>query len=446
MKRTTRTDILYVVSILGLIVALALSACGDSDSSSDADQSTPTPEATTPPKEVVLTMGSWRPDDVEQMNRILGLFHEQYPHITIQFMPTDPPEYNDVLEAQLQGGSAPDLFYLRSFAKSRLLYDAGYLEPLDSLPGLQENFAPAMLAPWATDDGLPYGVPFIATSHGIYYNIDLFSEHDLEVPTTWEGLLIAAQTLQDAGVTPFANASRDSWTMAELVFMNLAPSFIGGREGRLAYLSGERCFNDTQLVSVFQAVADIAPYLPDDQALLTYSDSLQLFLQGQAAMWLGGSWDIPFFEAQSPEFEWSVFAVPAPAGMDSYVTFQLDAGVGLNAASEHKEAALLFLEWLTTTESGALLGDELPGFFPMHTDAPTLTNAHANAFLALSQERGTDVRFTWEKLMEGSPSAYDLVQDGAIGVVNGTLSPQEAADALQAGLAEWFEPAQSCSQ
>lgn len=92
-------------------------------------------------------------------------------------------------------------------------------------------------------------------------------------------------------------------------------------------------------------------------------------------------------------------AQPPPAGQPGYVTFQLDAGMGLNVASQHKSEARLFLEWMTTPEFARLLGDELPGFFPMSKQAPALQDAHANTFLALSKSRDTDVRFVWEKLV-----------------------------------------------
>src|SRR5207253_16446 len=131
------------------------------------------------------------------------------------------------------------------------------------------------------------------------------------------------------------------------------------------YLNGERCFNDQHVVDAFQAMADLAPFLPDGQEALKYADQQQLFLQGEAAMWLGGSWDVGFFEAQNPDFEWSVFAVPAPEGQDRYVTFHLDAGMGLNKASEHKEEAKVFLQWLTTPEFAEKFANNLPGFFPV---------------------------------------------------------------------------------
>lgn len=396
------------------------------------------------PQLVELVMGSWRTEDVEQMNVILGKFHEKYPNITVRFDPTSAPDYDQALQAQLVGGTAPDLFYLRSFAISRKLYEAGYLEPLSNVAGLKENFSPEMRAPWTTDSGLSYGVPFIATSHAIYYNQDLFKKAGVEVPTTWQALLQAAEKLKAAQIIPFANASGDTWTTAELMFMNVAPNFLGGYDGRMAYLAGKRCFNDSAMVSAFQAMADLAPFLPSNQASLKYTDSQQLFLQGRAAMWLSGSWDIPFFEDAAPAFKWDVFAPPPPAGQKPFITFHLDAGMGLSANSRYKAEAQKFLEWMTSSEFGALLGNELPGFFPMHQNAPQLNNVHANHFLALNQSRGTDIRFVWEKLRDGQPDAYGLVERGASGVLRGYKTPQEAADELQKGLETWYDPAKKC--
>jgi raffinose/stachyose/melibiose transport system substrate-binding protein len=395
---------------------------------------------------VTLTMGSWRVDDVDQMQVLLDAFQEEYPNIRIVFDPTNPPDYNATLRTQLSGGTAPDLFYLRSYATSRQLYEEGFLEPLDDLPGIMENFTAEARAPWATEDDMPYGVPFIAVSHGIYYNVELFEELELDIPETWEELLEVAAAIDEAGYVPIANASGDEWTIAEIVFMNLAPNFIGGFEGRQAYLTGERCFNDEAAVAAFQAVADIGPYLPDGQEALSYYDSQQIWLFGEAAMWMGGSWDIPYFESEMPDFDWSIFAVPAPEGEPGYVTFHMDAGMGLNAASDNKDEARLFLEWMTTPEFAKLMADNLPGFFPISTEPVTLENPYANTFLALNEGRGLDVRWAWEGLLDGSPDGYTLMQNGALGVISGDLTAQEAADALQEGLAQWFEPAQTCGE
>ncbi len=452
----------YIVVLLVVLAMLVTSCVAPTAAPAPAPEQQPAAEATPaeqpaepaqkPPEPapatdeaVTLTMGSWRVDDVAQMEAIIAEFNKAYPNISIKFDPTNPPDYNATLRTQLEGGTGPDLYYLRSFATSRQLFEEGFIEPLADLPGLKENFSEASLGPWSATDGTAYGVPFIAVSHGIYYNKDLFNELGIAVPTTWQELLAAAQTITDAGYIPFANASGDEWTIAEIVFMNIAPTFIGGYEGRQAYLNGERCFNDEAMVNAFQAVADLGPFVPDGQEALTYYDSQQLFLQGQAAMWLGGSWDIPFFESEAPDFEWGVFGIPAPEGQDQrYVTFHLDAGMGVNAASPNKEAAKTFLEWMTTPEFAALLANQLPGFFPISNNPPAPDNPHAAEFLALNEGAGLDIRLAWEKLLDGQPDGYTLMQDHAIAVLNGSETAQQAADALQEGLAQWYEPAQNC--
>lgn len=104
----------------------------------------------------------------------------------------------------------------------------------------------------------------------------------------------------------------------------------------------------------------------------------------------------------------------------------------------------MFLEWMTTPEFATLFANLLPGFFPLNQQAPVLENPHAAAFIGLNEGRGLDVRWAWEGLLAGSPDGYTLMQDNAIAVLNGTMTPQEAADGLQEGLAQWFEPAQNC--
>ena len=115
-----------------------------------------------------------------------------------------------------------------------------------------------MLTPWMSNNGEKYGVPFSASVHGIYYNIDIFKQLNLEIPTTWEEFLEAAKIIKQAGYLTFANGLKTD--IAEFIFMAIAPNFIGGKEGRLLYSSGQRCFNDKHVVAAFQAVADIAPF------------------------------------------------------------------------------------------------------------------------------------------------------------------------------------------
>ena len=395
-------------------------------------------------KQIILTMGSWRKPDVEQVNYILQKFTEKYPHIVIKFDPTSPSDYNDVIEAQLESDTAPDLFYLRSFSYSKTLFEKGYLSPLNDLPEIHTSFPAQMLDAWSTADGIVYGVPLMAVSHGIYYNATFFKEKNIALPNTWEQLLNISEQIKQKGIVPFANATGDAWTINGLILQNVIPNIIGGIEGRFAYYNGDRCFDDEQMVASFQAVKDIAPYVSSNQRLLKYADSLQLFIQGKSPMFFGGSWDIPFFEEQNPDFVWSVFSIPPPEGKKQYVTFHPDAGVGLNASSQYVKEGKLFLQWMATDEFAFLLVEQLPGFFPMHNNVSNIKNKHARLFLTFNDKYETDSRFVWGKIRDGNPSAYDISLRSSIDVMNDLITPKQAAERLQAGLSQWYKPARQC--
>lgn len=401
-------------------------------------------EKTRPLQQVILTLGSWRKADVEQINFILGKFTEKYPHIVIKFDPTAPSEYNDVIKAQLESNSAPDLFYLRSFSHSKQLFEKGYIASLNHIPNIQNKFPLTSLKAWSSDEGEIYGVPLMAVSHGIYYNASLFEKMGFSVPKTWPELLTLAEQFKNKGIVPFANTTGDSWTINGLILQNVIANNIGGKEGRLAYYEGKRCFNDEQMIEAFQQVLDISSYVSENHYLLKYQDSLQLFIQGKAPMWFGGSWEVPFFESQGIAFDWKVFAIPPAIGKKHIIIFHPDAGIGLNSSSPRIEEAKLFLQWMTTNEFSHLIADHLPGFFPMHQTLPEIKNEHAQMFLDFNRKFETDVRFVWGAIRDGDPSAYDLTVRASSDLMNQLITPKQAADDLQRGLSHWYLPARQC--
>jgi len=418
MKNSKFSRVLALCLALAAISAFALSAQG----------------------KVQLTMGSWRADDVAQMTQLLAAFNQKYPNIEIKFDPTNPPDYNAALRLQLQSGIGPDLMYARSYDTGLQLFKDGYFADVTDLPGLTKVYSDLARAPWADANGRSFAVPFCAVSHGVYYNQDIFKKLGISVPTTWDQFLAVCKKIQAAGITPLANGLADQWDINEVVLMNIAPNFLGGSAGRLAYESGKTKFNDAKMVSLFQAMKDIAPYCPKGFEALTYNDENALFVNQKAAMYFDGSWTMASFKDM--KFNWSVFAPPPPKGMKGYVTFHPDSGIAMNPKTKYPNECKLFLQWLYSNEAASTVSNTIPtGFFPIASNAAKISDAHANAFLQMTLAHPTDVRFVWPKLMNGNPSGYNLLQDGAIAVMTGKETPQQAADNLQTGLAQWYGPA-----
>lgn len=377
---------------------------------------------------VVLTMGSWRADDVTQMNNLLAAYKKVAPNVDIQFKPTNPADYNATLRLQLDSGTGPDLMYARSYATGEELYDAGFFADCSDIPGLRENFSETNRAPWTTKDGKMFAVPFAAVSHAVYYNKDIFEKTGITVPQTWEDFLAACRKLQGAGYTPLANGVADEWDILECFFLGgIVPDFVGGASERVKYESGEKKLNDTQFVSAYAAMAEIAKYCPKGFESVTYNDSQVLFNTQKAAMFMDGSWTAGVYKDAS--FKWGVFALPAPAGRKTGICFHPDMALTMNTKTPHPAEAKAFLAWLCTEEGVATASKNLPvGYFPMISFSIVLDDAHANEFLALNQGKETDARFVWPALMD----LYSPMDQAVISVMKGTATPQQAADSVEA--------------
>ena len=375
---------------------------------------------------VELTMGSWRADDVAQMNNLLAEYKKIVPDVTIKFQPINPPEYNAVLRTQLDSGIGPDLMYARSYATGLDLFNAGYFADCSDIPGIKDYTA-ANLAPWQTADGKMFAVPFAAVSHAVYYNKGIFAKENLQVPKTWDEFIAVCEALKSKGHTPLANGVADEWDVLECFFLGMVPSFVGGGDVRVQYESGAKKLNDAAFVDAYSAFKQVAPYLPQGFEAVTYNDSQAMFNTEMAAMFVDGSWNISVYDGVS--FEWGLFALPGRKAEDTKIAFHPDMAITMNAATKHPAEAKAFLSWLCTKEGATTASKALPtGFFPMINFPITLEDPHANEFLALNSGRETDARFVWPAMME----LYAPMNQAIIKVLTGAMTPQEAADSVEA--------------
>lgn len=401
-----------------------------------------------PSDEVTLQLATWRPEDDAQIKSLLQAFHEKNPDITVIHQPISGHVYTKVLTLQFTSGLGPDLFFMYPFDKSH----TSFTTDVSDLP-IEENFNESRRIPWQDDAGRYYGLPYVGVIQGVYYNKDIFKRLNLAVPATWEEFLFVAETLKQNGYIPIGNSLKEE--EEDDMFMSLIPNFIGGVEGRKAYMRTDgiaRCFNDPFAVRAFQSVQDVAPYMNPIFYKLNSNTTKEDFINQRAAMLFGGSWDVNKFSTDikgAKAFNWGVFASPAPLGSKTTVIFQPDIAIGINnnTAPANQKAAMRFLEWLLTEESLNLTNEILPGFYPLsNIPINPSTNMHSAEFQQLAINYPTDLRWAHSELKSTTqrPSAAELIQSSLYNVAVRGLDPQIAADRVQAGMAQWYEPAQTC--
>lgn len=432
--------------ILTLLIAfsLVLASCGAPATQAPAEPGAETQAPVAEGEQVTLTIESWRNDDLPiWQDVIIPAFEAQYPNINVEFTPTAPAEYNGVLNTKLEGGTAGDLITCRPFDASLSLFQQDYLASLNDLPGM-ENFSDVAKSAWITDDGSDvFCVPMASVIHGFFYNKEAFDKLGLDEPTTMDEFMTVVETIQEDGeYAPIVMGTADQWESATMGFQNIGPNYWNGEEGRLALISGDAQYTDEPYVQTWETLASWAPYLPEGYEAVKYPDAQSLFTLGQGAIYPTGSWEIQLFESQA-DFEMGIFPPPLPeAGDTCYISDHTDIALGMNASTDNPEEARTFLEWMTTQEFAELYSNSLPGFFTLSNHEIELENELAQEFLSWRQSCEETIRNSYQILSRGEPNLENELWRVSAAVMNGSLTPEQAAQEVQAGLEQWYEPQQ----
>ena len=394
-------------------------------------------------EDVTLTIESWRNDDLAiWQEKLIPAFEAKNPGIKVKFAPMAPTEYNAALNAKLDAGSAGDLITCRPFDVSLELYNKKHLADLTALPGM-ENFSPVAKSAWTTDDGsATFCVPMASVIHGFIYNKDAFDQLGIQIPTTEAEFFAALDKIKaDGNYIPMAMGTKDLWEAATMGYQNIGPTYWKGEEGRAALIKGEQKLTDEPWVEPYRVLAKWKDYLGDGFEAQTYPDSQNLFTLGRAAIYPAGSWEIGLFNTQA-QFKMGAFPPPVKnAGDACYISDHNDIGIGLNAKSKNPEAAKKLLSWIASPEFATIYANALPGFFSLSNTPVKMEDPLAQEFVSWRDKCKSTIRSTYQILGRGTPNLENETWVESANVINGTDTPEVAAEKLQKGLDGWYKPA-----
>lgn len=391
-------------------------------------------------EQVTIKLTSWRTEDIERMNKINAVFMEKNPNIIVEFQPIKDTEYDAQMISSLQTGVGADIIWLRSYDPGEFIYDGGYLSELNDVIPELADFPSAAINAWAKEDGAIYGVPIAGVTHGVFYLGDIFEKYGLEEPATWAEFIDLCQTLKDNGETVFAQGTGDGWPLYEVIYSGLGANFYGGEVSRQALMAGDMKLTDEPFVNAFKAVDELQQFFSRGYEAINYVDMQQLFGTRQAAMYIGGSWEIGIFEdAGLTDLGW--FAPPVEnVGDTLQYCFHVDMGVGINKDSKNYEAALEYSKWVSTPEFAQLFMIDLPGFYSYTPGEYNLENPVAQKILDAAVDADVTVRTVWEKMSRQYPSGNAMMEEALVKMLTDVLTPEEAAALVQKALETWYEP------
>ena len=225
----------------------------------------------------------------------------QLPDVNIEFIVGNNDL--DFYKFLQQNGGLPDIITCCRFS----LHDAAPLK--DSLMNLAlTNEAGAVyntyLNSFKNEDGSVNWLPVCADAHGFVVNRSLFEQYDIPLPTDYESFVSACQAFEKVGIRGFtADYAYDYTCMETLQGLSAAElTTTEGRKWRTAYsdpASTARVGLDNAVwPGAFERMEQFIQdtHLTADDLAQTYDDVMDLYRNGEVAMYFGTSAGVKMFQ------------------------------------------------------------------------------------------------------------------------------------------------------
>ena len=303
---------------------------------------------------------------------LIDLFNELHPEIKVENAAVAGGAGTNakaVLATRMQGNDPPSTFQVHGGEElNKSWVAADKMDPLNDL--YKENDwmdkFPEELIELVSDEGNIYSVPVnIHRGNVMFYNMEVFKENGIDVPTTLDEFFEVAEKLQDAGIVPLALGDKESWEATQ-IFENVLAAELGA-EDYIKLFSGEFDFEDKRVISAAEKFGKILDYVNEDHASRNWQDSAQLVAEGEAAMINMGDWAKGYFvndlDLVTNE-DFGYFAFPGTEGEFAVITDTFGLPKGIDNVDETKQ----FLTVLGSVE-GQDVFNPLKGSIPARIDA-----------------------------------------------------------------------------
>jgi raffinose/stachyose/melibiose transport system substrate-binding protein len=439
-----------------LVAVLLISACGAATEAPAATQAPAEPEATEAPvaEEVTLSvLIHQNPPMVEFIEAFNEDFQAKYPNITVDMSVVNANDLSTVTQTRLNANDIDvvDMFGFANAAQPYMknvtppnwqtLIDAGLLMDLSDQPFVDNYDAPT-IQDAGTYNGKVYEINLGRVSYsGIYYNKDLFTANNVEVPTTWSELVAACETFAAADIPCMTAGGKDGWPIfvgAYGLIGSIYPDQAALVEG---LWSGDITWNDAASLEMWENMKVYAQEMMEGGASGIAGDAAPgRFASGAVAMFPGGTWYASAIEASEPAFEWGYIPFPGSDNPEDnkYLFGKYDQGWVVAANTANKDASIKYLTEFSDpanyqafanavgfipTQPGATLdtaiGQEVAPYlenfrvgFEQYWVAPKGAGQYANPYASYFKPFGTydDAQELADKVQEDLQSGLDANQ------------------------------------
>ncbi len=314
--------------------------------------------ATSGGDKVQLVYQDWRTDWFPPMvQQMLAQFHTAHPNIRVFYTP-DPDDLAETMLADMQAGTAPDVFqgccaHFPIWAQQGYTLDLAPYVEADLDQATIDDWDPAQYRSFFTREGQQYGLPKYHGALALYYNRDLFDKYGLDYPdNTWSHHDYQA-AMEQLTHDRDGDGKIDLWGSMIDISWDRIQVHVNGWGGRFVDPDDPtRC-----LMAAPEAMAAMEwlhARMWDDKVMATSLDAQNLstrraFITERVAMIEDGSWALKDILAGAG---FRIGVAPFPDGPARRVTLATTDGFGIYAGTKHPEAAWELVKFLISKDYG----------------------------------------------------------------------------------------------
>lgn len=287
---------------------------------------------------------------------LIEAFNEEHPEITVT-LNSQPggTEGDNLVKTKLATGEMEDVFTYNTGSLLQAINPDQNLVPLGD-----EEWASTLIEPFvpvvSTENGL-YGAPNgTSQAGGILYNIPIYEELGLEVPTSWDEFMSNNDAIKEAGKTAIIQTYGDTWTSQLFVLGDFGNVTAQDEDWATEYTAGNRKYVEQPGLQSFinQQEAYEGGYFNEDFASALFDDGLRMVSTGEGAHYPILSGGVSTIAQNYPDNIGDVgfFPLPAQDAEDTRATIWLPNAVYIPSTTEGEEleAAKLLVEFVNSPE------------------------------------------------------------------------------------------------
>lgn len=376
-----------------------------------------------------VTLLSWYTE--EQMAPVKEGFEKanEGMELEVQFVPPTE-QYIQKLTLLMNGNEPTDLFFMCPEVREDVVA-TDFAEDLSDMPIMERLSDNAKRT--LGQDGEVYGLSMDSWASFIFYNKAVFEDAGIkELPETWDELVECMAKIKETGVAPLTAQAEDAGRLLLGLFASNEASKDPTVEAALN--DGSAKFSELYKESMDAWYEDVVKpeYLTKACLSLTNDQQIEMFINGQAGMMIGGPWSLADFEAKNPDAEYGAFAIPGFNG-EKMLQGTANVGIGIAKNAGNKEGAEKFMEYLSSDEGIQTWSDTFGNFMNFEGVEYTVDPCMEDFKSDVSQGN-----IYWQTVeWANSSSILNAYTSACQNVVAGTDTPEEALQEVDDKFAEF---------